>query len=100
MKEKNMSGRKIRAIENTSNKMEKAKTAVLELSKQATDRNVSDLFYSDDLTEVENGVKMLNEMSERCWLLSAILIYSIVYDKEMYQKSGLMWEYYVKESKP
>lgn len=79
--------------------VEKAKDTVVELTRESTPQNTLDLFYSDKLDEVESGIRKLNEFSTKCWILSAIALYTIVYDNNLYQQSGLSWKDYASESR-
>lgn len=57
------------------------------------------MFYSDDLEEVENGIRQLNTFSSKAWILSAILLYTLIYNRSLYQQSGLNWQEYSKQSR-
>lgn len=61
--------------------------------------DIDSIFDYKSLEMVENGIKSLNEYSDKCWLLSSILLYSMVYDKAMYQQSGLTWQDYIADAK-
>lgn len=82
-----------------SDQVEQAKNAVVELTKATSPVNALDLFYSDNLSEIENGIKHLNEYSSKCWILSAIALYTLIYDKSIYSQSGLDWQTYQKQAK-
>lgn len=82
-----------------SDSVEKAKKAVVEMTQTSAPLNTLDLFYTDDLSTIENGIKQLNEMSSKCWILSAIALYTLVYDKALYQQSGMDWQDYQKQAK-
>lgn len=79
--------------------VDKAKESVVALTKESTPQDTLDLFYSENLEEVEDGIRKLNEFSTKCWILSALALYIIVYDQNMYQQSGLSWKDYAKESR-
>lgn len=61
--------------------------------------DIDDVFFMKNLDEVETNIRKLNEYSDKCWLLSSILLYTLVYDKEMYTQSGLTWQEYIADSK-
>ena len=61
--------------------------------------SVVSLFYSNDLRELESGIIRLNRFAQESWLLSSLLLYSVVYDKEKYRQSGLSWNEYLHESR-
>lgn len=65
----------------------------------ASAKDTDDLFYTDNLIEIENGIKRLNETANKSWLLSSILLFSLIYNQSLYQQSGLSWEEYVKQSR-
>lgn len=58
-----------------------------------------DVFYEDDLDRIENNIKTLNEFSSKCWLISAIALFTLIYDNQAYAKSGLTWNEYLHESR-
>lgn len=74
--------------------VERAKSVVVELTTNSVDLNTLDLFYSDNLEEIEKGIKALNEFSSKSWLLSAITLYTLIYEKQLWQQSGLSWAEY------
>lgn len=82
-----------------ADEVEQAKMAVVELTKETSPNNALDLFYSENLEEIETGIKQLNEYSSKCWILSAIALYTLVYDKSIYSQSGLDWQTYQKQAK-
>lgn len=61
--------------------------------------DIDSMFEYKSLEMVEIGIKELNSYSDKCWLLSSILLYSLIYNKQMYVQSGLTWEEYVNNSK-
>lgn len=77
--------------------LNKARETAIELSKDYAP-DITSLMYSTNLDEVESGIKRLNDMSEKCWLLSGIALYSLIYNKNMYQQSGLGWSEYLQKS--
>lgn len=87
-----------RDSQNVAELNEEAKTLALTLSQQNT-VNINSLFASENLSDIETGIKSLNELSSKCWLLSALALYSLVYNKKMYEQSNLTWQQYTKESK-
>lgn len=93
-------GRVTRVIDASVDAVEEAKQTAYELigddNKQT---NALDLFYTDNLEELENGIKRLNEFSDKCWLLSSILLYTLLYNNDLYQQSGLDWIHYSREAR-
>lgn len=87
-----------REIEVSDNDMFEVRTTAVALAGQ-NDVNIDDVFFYTKLEEVENSIKKLNEYADKCWLLSSIVLYTLVYNKEMYSQSGLMWKEYLADSK-
>lgn len=77
--------------------LNKARETALELSKDYAP-NINSMMFSENLSDIETGIKQLNDMSEKCWLLSGIALYSLIYNKELYQQSGLSWSDYIQKS--
>ena len=84
--------------EEYSENLEQAKTTAIELMNDNLP-NASDLFFEKDLKKIEEGIKKLNDYSSKCWLISAVTLYSLIFDKGMYTQSGLSWEEYMKDSR-
>ncbi len=88
-----------RTIDATEDEIENAKQTAVALIGQNTSKNAIDLFYTDNLEEIENGIRNLNEFSSKCWLLSSILLYTLIYNHNLYQQSGLDWFHYAKQAR-
>lgn len=86
-------------IDATVDMTESAKQTAVALIGETNTKNVMDLFFSDSLTEIEDGIRNLNEFSSKSYLLAAILLHSLVYNKELYAQSGLEWAEYAKQSR-
>ena len=86
-------------IDATVDMTESAKQTAVALIGETNTANVMDLFFSDNLVEIENGIRQLNEFSSKSYLLSAILLHSLIYDRELYAQSGLQWAEYAKRSR-
>ena len=86
-------------IDATLDEVENAKESAVALMQGTAPVDALDLFYTDDLEYIENGIKKLNDYSNKSWLLSSILLYTLIYDKGLYQKSGLSWEEYSKNAR-
>ena len=87
-------------IDATEDELESAKLNAVALSQDnINQKSLVNLFYSENLNEVENGIKLLNEYSEKSWLLSALLLYTMVYNKDLYRQSGLEWTEYIRKSR-
>lgn len=89
----------MQTIINRSDTLRNARESALILMNDERNLDAITVFDSDNLTTVEAGIKQLNEFSNKCWLMSSILVYSIIYDKQMYQQSNLLWNEYILESK-
>lgn len=84
-----------RTIDATVDQIDEAKqTALALLDDSPMQRTIDSLFYEKDLKVIESGIKRLNDFSNKSWLLSALLLHSIVYDKGLYSQSGLDWAAY------
>ena len=79
--------------------VENAKTTAIALMKDNAPTNAIDLFFTDSLEEVENGIKKLNDFSNKSWLISSILLYTLIYNKSLYLQSGLDWVSYSKQAR-
>lgn len=88
-----------KVIDATVDQVESAKETAVALIGDNSSRNALDLFYTEDLSEVEDGIKRLNEFSSKSWLLSSILLYTLIYNKGFYEQSGLEWAEYAKQSR-
>ena len=92
--------RPTRTIDATSDEVETAKeTAISLMQESSVQQMAQDLFFTDNLVEIETGIKRLNEFSNRSWILSGIILYSLIYDKGLYTQSGLSWEQYQTDAK-
>lgn len=89
---------RLQEITTTEEEITKARDTAIAISQDATP-NIKELLYSDNLADVEVGIKQLNEFSDKCWLLSALSLYTLIYNKNMYTQSGLTWVEYLAESK-
>ena len=95
-----MRGRTNKVIDATQDEVQIAKESALALVQGSlVQQTAEDLFYTDDLETVEKGLKSLNEFSHKSWLLSSIILYSIIYNNELYTQSGLTWEEYSKQAR-
>ena len=83
----------------TVDEVEEAKQSVVLLMHDNFKQTALDLFYTDNLEEVENRIKQLNEFSNKSWLLSSIVMYSIIYSNSLYLESGLTWNEYTKQAR-
>ncbi len=46
------------------------------------------------LEELEHAIKRLNEQTSAAWFITALALYAIVYDGELYSASNLTWRQY------
>lgn len=86
-------------IDASIDEIESAKETAVSLMPDSTNKFALDLFYTENLSEVENGIKQLNDFSNKSWLLSSILLYTLIYNKDLYRQSGLDWNEYSKEAR-
>ena len=92
-------GRMNKIIDVSVDEIEAAKNTAVSLLNGASPENAVDLFYTENLEEVETGIKRLNEFSNKAYILSAILLYTLVYNKSLYTQSGLTWNEYSKQAR-
>lgn len=92
-------GRLNKVIDASIDEVESAKLSAVSLMKENNGFDVMDLFYNEDLDYIENGIKNLNDYSNKSWLLSSILMYTLVYNKGLYTQSGLSWIDYQAQSR-
>lgn len=86
-------------IDASIDEVESAKQTAVSLMQDSIQQNAIDLFYTDNLEEIEGGIKRLNEFSNKSWVLSSIILYTLIYNKGLYNQSGLSWYDYCKESR-
>lgn len=87
-------------IDATQDEVQIAKESAIALVQgSVVQQTAEDLFYTDNLEEVERGLKSLNEFSNKAWLLSSIVLYTLIYNKELYTQSGLAWDEYSKQAR-
>ena len=86
-------------IDASLDEVESAKETAVALIQEEFNTTALDLFYSDNLSEVETGIKNLNSFSSKSWLVSSILLYTLIYSKDLYTQSGLSWADYAKQSR-
>jgi hypothetical protein len=80
--------------------IEEAKQTALTLMQGDTIiKSFTQLFDTSKLEDVEAGVRQMNSMADKCWLLSALVVYAVIYNENMYTQSGLTWEDYAKQTK-
>ena len=95
-----MKGRTNKIIDATTDEVQIAKESAIALVQgSVVQQTAEDLFYTDNLEEVERGLKSLNEFSNKAWLLSAIILYTVIYNNDLFLQSGLTWEEYSKQSR-
>jgi len=80
---------------NLSDKLGDAKKAVVALMSDTAPDAIK-IFNDKDLESVEHDIKTVNEFGSKCWLVSAIALYSLIYDQKLYEQSGLAWQEYLK----
>lgn len=88
-----------KVIDASVNEVESAKQTAVALIENSTDINALDLFYTENLNEIETGIKKLNDFSNKSWLLSSILLYTLIYSKDLYLQSGMGWADYSKQAR-
>ena len=89
-----------KVIDATTDDVETAKETAITLMQGTTVQSLAqDLFFTDNLVEVETGLKKLNEFSKKSWILSSIILYSLIYNKSLYTQSGLTWDEYLGQAR-
>lgn len=93
-----MKGNKI--IDATVDEVEDAKQTAIALISDGTNANsIDDLFFETNLNKIEAGIRRLNDLSSKSWILSSILLYTLVYNNNAYMQSGLSWVEYGKQAR-
>lgn len=87
-----------KSIDATVDEIESAKQTAVALMEDSP-FNAEDLFFCDDLEYIETGIRKLNSFSNKSWLLSSILLYTLIFNKALYTQSGLTWAEYAKEAR-
>ena len=91
---------KNKIIDASVDEVQTAKESAISLVQgSVVQQTAEDLFYTDNLEEVEHGLKSLNEFSNKAWLLSSIVLYTVIYNNELYSQSGLTWDEYSKQAR-
>ena len=88
-----------KVIDVTTDEIEEAKQTAVALIGENNSKTAMDLFFCNNLADIENGIKQLNEFSSKSWLLSAILLYTLIFNNDLYAQSGLSWAEYAKQSR-
>ena len=91
--------RATKSIDATVDEVAVAKETALSLIKEDYSQSPIELFYADNLEQIESGIRQLNDFSSKSWLISAILLYTLIYNKSLYQQSGLTWSEYTASSR-
>ncbi len=86
-------------IDASIDEVEEAKETAVALVSGSAPPDALDLFYTDSLDEIETGLKKMNGYANKSWLLSAIILYTIVYNRSLYTQSGLSWEEYSRQAR-
>ena len=93
-----MKGNKI--IDASVDEVEDAKQTAIALISDGTNANsIDDLFFETSLVKIEAGIRRLNDISSKSWILSSILLYILVYNNNAYAQSGLSWVEYGKQAR-
>ena len=88
-----------KAIDASVDQLEKAKESAVALLRGAVSQATMDLFFTDNLEKIEDGIRQLNLFSQKSWILSGILIYTLVINQNLYEQSGLTWAEYASQSR-
>ena len=88
-----------KVIDASIDEVEEAKQTAVALMQGTTTVDALDLFYNDNLEYIEAGIKRLNDYSDKSWLLSSILLFTLIYNKSLYAQSGLTWSEYSKQAR-
>lgn len=57
-------------------------------------RDSLDVFEYGNLADLEGKLRKLNESRNTAWFIEALLVYSAIWDSELYAESGLKWREY------
>ena len=87
------------SLKNYSDLVEDAKETAVALMGPSIAKEWVGIFYETELEKVEESIRHLNLLATKCWLFSAIALYSLIYDNNLYRQSGLQWEAYLRDSK-
>ena len=75
--------------------VEKARAAATMLiTKDAADFDIERVCSSNNLEDVEEAVKKLAGLTSKCWLMLALVLYTLIYDTKLFEQSGLSWQDY------
>ena len=88
-----------RTIDATVDELEDAKKSAFLLVGNTSATKALDLFRSQNLSELEQEIKNLNTFSAKAWLLSSMLLYTLVCNAELYRQSGLDWFHYSRQTR-
>ncbi len=86
-------------IDATIDEIESAKETALSLISDTPSNSALDLFYTDNLQEIETGIRRLNEVSNKAYILSSVLLYTLIFNNDLYTQSGLSWDAYTAEAR-
>lgn len=83
------------------NQLEKAKKAALSLSNSKSNGklDIDALMHSDNLVEIEEGIRELNSFATKATLMSSIILYTCIFNMDLYKQSGLTWAEYIVSAK-
>ena len=87
-----------RTIKTTPAEIESAKESAIALIGK-TEISTVDLFKLNNLEKLEEGLRNLNNFAIKARLLSSLLLYTIVFNEEVYKQSGLDWIHYSRQSR-
>ncbi len=62
-------------------------------------REQSTILTVESLSELEDGIKRINDQTSAAWFIISLAIYSVIYDGELYTSSGLTWRQYRSETR-
>lgn len=79
---------------------EEAKETALKLvGNESTTNLIIKSFSTGNLDAFEAQIKQLNVFASKAWLLSSLLLYTVIFNDKLYEQSGLEWKDYTKESR-
>ena len=84
-----------KTIEISSKELAAAKQTASMLVYDSSVKKIADVFNVKSLDEAEEKIKTLTDFSNKTWLLSSILLYTLIYSDRLYRQSGLDWNSYM-----
>lgn len=88
-----------KGIDVSESEFDAAKKTALELVGDENTESLLQTFSTGNLEVFESQIKRLNGFTAKAWLLSSLLLYTVIFSEKLYEQSGLSWTDYTKESR-